>query len=112
MSNFEVGVSRHAPKHDKPKEEGYEVSSQEVDKEAADKEVVPVVEELLDRFRAAPEGSIMALQPSNILRALQTQELLTDKVAELLKEGEAIELVALGNDKETADKLLDRIRAE
>lgn len=112
MNRFEVGISRHAPKHDKPKEEGYEVSSQEVDKEAADKEVVPVVKEMLDRFRAAPGGSIMALQPSNILRAQQTQELLTDKVAELLNEGEAIELVALEDDKEAADKLLDRIRAE
>ena len=108
---FEAGVSRHAPKQDIPNPDlGYDVSQQEVDHAAAEAEAIEVARSLLDRIQAAPRGAIMALEPSNVLRARQTRDLLVEKLTDAARATD-IELVEIGETEESAQTLLAKIQS-
>lgn len=108
---FEVGISRHAPKEEKPGEL-IDTTKQEVDKESAAEGITQRAEFILQNLEQAPAGAIMAFMPSNVKRAEQTRNLFIEKIKELLVAREDIEAVELGADQELASQLLSRINSE
>ncbi len=108
---FEVGVSRHAPKVEKSGEI-VDVSTQEVDEESAKQEIEHRTRFVLDNLEQAPTGTVLAFEPSNVKRSEQTRGLFIDKLKELLGERDDIKIVEIGENREAANKTLDRIRNE
>ncbi len=106
---FEVGVSRHAPKVEKSGEI-VDVSIQEVDRESAEQEIEQRTRFILENLEQAPTGTVLAFEPSNIKRAEQTRGLFVDKLKELLGERDDIEIVEIGESREAANQVLDRIK--
>ncbi len=111
---IEIGLARHAPKKDTPKNSGgeYEVADQQVDVEAAEGGIEQFTRELIERLDVAPAGTIMALEPSNIERAKETRNLIKDKLTELLADRDDIEMVEIGQERRAAETLVERINAE
>ncbi len=110
QGSFEVGVSRHAPKIER-QGETVDVRTQEVDIEAAKEELESRVRFLLENLEKSPEGTIMALEPSNVKRAQQTADLFEEKFKELLEGRSDIQIVELGNDEKSANQTLDEIKS-
>lgn len=92
-SSFEVGVSRHGPKKQAPEAEEDGFYADQIDLEKADKESEGIIGTLVEKILEAAPGSIFAFQPSNILRAEQTRELLVAKIDEQLRESERADIV-------------------
>ncbi len=106
---FEMGISRHAPKPKKGVES--DIRKEEIDKDQAREAVGPKAQELLSRLNEAPVGTVMALEPSNVIRAKQTRDLLAEKLGEMLEGRRDISLVSLGETEEGAAKVLGEVRA-
>lgn len=105
---FEIGISRHAPKVESGR---MDVENQEVDVEEAKQKIIERASFFLGNLDHAPEGTIMAFQPSNIKRTEQTRNLLVDQLKKSVRSKD-IEIVELGENKEVALELLDRIKKE
>ena len=68
------------------------------------------VKSILENLEHAPEGTVMALEPSNVKRANQTRELFIGKLGELLKDREDIEIVSLSENPEESEAILQTIK--
>ena len=106
---FEVGISRHAPKVEKPGQV-FDVTTQNIDIAEAETELEDRVKSLLENLEQAPQGTIMALESSNIGRASQTVDLFIKKFKEMLTNREDIEMVELASNEEESESILEKIR--
>jgi hypothetical protein len=112
MTNFEVGVSRHASKIDQPRdEEGvFDVTNQNIDTEKAAAEAMVSAEILLKQIKEGPDGLITALESSNIERAKQTKDCIIQALRKSAAGADTIECVEIPDDKEEANKFLSSLR--
>lgn len=106
---FEVGVSRHAPKVERSGELA-DVTKQEVDVAGSKHAIEAQASSFFKHLEEAPEGAIMAIQPSNVKRAEQTRDMLVEQLRRLGTGHDDITIVDLGADTKEAEKLVESIK--
>lgn len=110
--SIEFGTSRHAPKIDAPDSSGkYDTHGQTIDVEQSREGAERFARSILESLTQDPEGTVLALEPSNIARTEQTRSLVVEELKKLIEESSDVELRELGAEREAAKPTLEYIQS-